>query len=145
MPQLYLFVLHTDSPPPCHMCVRFITESHFNHRIFDLVPFDISLGQPAPNSFQLQVGRTFPHFHISTFPQGELARPYVCLFAPSKINKLINILHCALGVGKLNRIPCGQLTEQSDQSQTGYRMKTNFKLMGKVEQQIDWGRPLNGG
>lgn len=24
------------------MCVAFITESHFNHRIFDLLPFDIS-------------------------------------------------------------------------------------------------------
>lgn len=28
---------------PRRMCVAFITESHFNHRIFDLLPFDISL------------------------------------------------------------------------------------------------------
>lgn len=29
--------------PGRRMCVAFITESHFNHRIFDLLPFDISL------------------------------------------------------------------------------------------------------
>jgi len=71
VPQLYLFVLRT---PLFHMCVPFITEWHFNHRIFDLVPFDISLGQPA-----------CPQLPVAccgyTLPPGEFD---VCLLFPSK-------------------------------------------------------------
>lgn len=44
---VYFVCLFAPNSPPYPlvrgMCVAFITESHFNHRIFDLLPFDISL------------------------------------------------------------------------------------------------------